>query len=339
MGSHRADHRGPIRRPSKASGDSKYVGRRVAGRDSAPVHVETPLRVSEPALRDASSVGSSGTIAAAASHKLETTGSAPIVTAPGKRKAVKHAASRGPLFQGLPSPPVLLGLASLAVAVTGTVTSAGADLADSMEPRYNAASAVSGDSGIGSVALGDRDSQVSRDSRRDALEDASDTELVEEVEVVAEQRDAALGQLAQLAEKQADKIAENRWVLPIQPAVITARFGEYGLWSSYHTGLDFNGDSGDPIKSVANGVVTSVGYDGSYGNKTVVTLEDGTELWYCHQSAFNVSEGQTVRAGEIIGAVGSTGHVTGSHLHVEVRPGGGDPVDPYAAFIVHGVTP
>ena len=156
---------------------------------------------------------------------------------------------------------------------------------------------------------------------------------------MAEQRDAALGQLAQLAERQADKIAENRWVLPIEPAVITARFGEYGLWSSYHTGLDFNGNEGDPIKAIANGVVTFVGYDGSYGNKTVVTLEDGTEIWYCHQSAYNVSEGDTVRGGEVIGAVGSTGHVTGSHLHVEVRPGGGDPVDPYAAFVVHGVTP
>ncbi len=326
MGSHRADHRGPIRRPSKPSRDVKYVGRRVAGRDSAPDLVETPLLVSEP-------------VAVLASQELQTIGSIPIVTVPGKRKAVKHAAPRGPLFKGLPSPPVLLGLASLAVAVTGTVTSAGADLADSMEPRYNAASAVSGDSGIGSVALGDRDSQVSRDSRRDALEDASDTELVEEAEVVAEQRDAALGQLAQLAEKQADKIAENRWVLPLAVSSITAEFGEYGLWSSYHTGLDFNGDSGDPIKSIANGVVTSVGYDGAYGNKTIVTLEDGTEIWYCHQTSFSVTEGQTVRAGEVIGTVGSTGHVTGSHLHIEVRPGGGDPVDPYAAFIVHGVTP
>ena len=65
---------------------------------------------------------------------------------------------------------------------------------------------------------------------------------------------------------------------PIDPAILTARFGEYGLWSSYHTGLDFNGNDGDPIKAIANGVVTSVGYDGAYGNKTVVTLEDGTEI-------------------------------------------------------------
>ena len=90
---------------------------------------------------------------------------------------------------------------------------------------------------------------------------------------------------------------------------------------------------------MANGVVTSAEYDGSYGNKTVVTLDDGTELWYCHQTSFVVSSGETVRAGQLIGYIGSTGHVTGPHLHLEVHPGGGDPVDPYTALLVHGVTP
>ncbi|MGH3358613.1 MAG: M23 family metallopeptidase, partial [Nocardioidaceae bacterium] len=69
------------------------------------------------------------------------------------------------------------------------------------------------------------------------------------------------------------------------------------------------------------------------------TLEDGTEIWYCHQNAFAVSEGQVVAPGETIGEVGSTGNVTGPHLHLEVRPGGGEPVDPYAALQEHGVTP
>ncbi|HWM74853.1 MAG TPA: M23 family metallopeptidase [Nocardioides sp.] len=329
MGNHRADHRGPIRRPSKTQKDTKYAGRRVAGRASAPADIETSLRAAEPVV--------------AVEPVVETAASIPAVVpavgpGTGKRKAVKHAGSRGALFKGLPSPPVLLGVASLAVAVGGVMTSTAPDLAGH-EPRFNAASAMSGEAGVGSVNLMERSPQMSRDSRRDALEDASDAELVQQAEQVAEQRDAALGQLAQLAEQQADKIAENRWVLPIEPSIITARFGEYGLWSSYHTGLDFNGNEGDPIKAIANGVVTFVGSDGSYGNKTVVTLEDGTEIWYCHQSSYNVSEGDTVRGGEIIGAVGSTGHVTGSHLHIEVRPGGGDPVDPYAAFVVHGVTP
>jgi murein DD-endopeptidase MepM/ murein hydrolase activator NlpD len=332
MGNHRADRRGPIRRPSTVSKDpSKYVGRRVAGRESVDSD-PTPLELAgeRAVLRTTLAL-----------HQAETTTSLPAVaaTTPGKRRAVKHATPRGPLFKGLPSQPVLLGVATLAVAVTGTVTSAGADLSSSPEAKYNAASALTGDSGVGTVSLNDRGAQVSRDSRREALDDASDAQLVDEAEEVAEQRDAALGKLASLAERQADKIAENRWVLPITPAIITARFGEYGLWSSYHTGLDFNGETGDPIHAIANGVVTFIGYDGSYGNKTIVTLDDGTELWYCHQSAQYVSEGDTVTANEVIGAVGATGHVTGSHLHVEVRPGGGDPVDPYAAFVVHGVTP
>ena len=91
--------------------------------------------------------------------------------------------------------------------------------------------------------------------------------------------------------------------------------------------------------SAPSSVVTSTGYEGSYGNKTVLTLEDGTELWYCHQSAISVTPGQHVRAGEVIGAIGSTGNVTGPHLHLEVRPGAGDPVDPYEALRVHGLQP
>ena len=95
-------------------------------------------------------------------------------------------------------------------------------------------------------------------------------------------------------------------------------------------GLDFNGYEGggsDRVDRQRRGHLRP-GYNSSCGNKTVVTLDDGTEIWYCHQSSFGVSEGDEVRAGEVIGAIGSTGNVTGSHLHVEVRPGGGDPVEP-----------
>lgn len=256
---------------------------------------------------------------------------------PGKRRAVKHAGSRGPLFKALPSAPVLLGIAALAVSIGGalTVTDQAPASAHSAGPVH--ASALSGDSGIGKVVSGERGSVTTRDNDRTAQGDAAGEALVPAVTDLAKQREGALADLAAKTEKRAAEIALNLWHYPLDTVALTARFGQYGLWSSYHTGLDFNGDTGDPIYSIANGTVTEAGYDGAYGNKTVITLEDGTELWYCHQTAFNVSVGDVVRGGEVIGSVGSTGHVTGSHLHVEVRPGGGDPVDPYAAMQQHGL--
>ena len=257
----------------------------------------------------------------------------------GRRRAAK--ATRGPLFRGLPSAPIMLGIAALAVsAAGGVVTSGDASLVGSgiRDKGVAAVSALNGTSATStSDLLSDRRAAVSRDSRRDALADAATAELVEAAERQEEQRNAALALFAKQAEQQAAKLKLNQWVLPVDSVAITAEFGEYGLWASYHTGIDFNGDSGDAIYSVAAGVVTSVGYDGAYGNKTVVTLDDGTEIWYCHQTDFNVAEGEVVSPGDLIGTIGTTGNVTGSHLHLEVRPGGGDPVDPHAAFAVHGL--
>jgi murein DD-endopeptidase MepM/ murein hydrolase activator NlpD len=136
---------------------------------------------------------------------------------------------------------------------------------------------------------------------------------------------------------------DGDWKMPMRPGTFTYTptwHQARSSWSSsYHTGLDFAADSGTPIVALARGVVTSTGYDGAYGNKTVLTLEDGTEIWYAHQTSIYVSAGETVAPGDVIGSVGSTGNVTGPHLHLEVRPGGGDPVDPRAALIANGVTP
>jgi murein DD-endopeptidase MepM/ murein hydrolase activator NlpD len=258
----------------------------------------------------------------------------------GKRRAVKQTGGRGPLFRGFPSGPVLLGIAALAVSIGGVVTvhdpkpasGSGASTATTQ-----AASALGGTSGVGKVTA--RRPAVTRSDSRDAAQISATGQnpLQAAADATAAKRDDALGQIDKRAEVRGRVIAQNLWIYPLEPVILTARFGQFGLWASYHTGLDFNGETGDQIHAIADGVVIFAQYDGSYGNKTIVRLPDGTELWYCHQSAYEVSVGDTVKQGQVIGLVGATGHVTGSHLHVEVHPGGGDPVDPYPAMQQHGL--
>jgi murein DD-endopeptidase MepM/ murein hydrolase activator NlpD len=230
------------------------------------------------------------------------------------------------------------------IAATGaiTVTDSGGELAAAESTKmFTPASALTGTSAATSSAdLDSRMQAVSRDSHRAALEDAADADLQDAVEAQAEERNAALAALAASAEKYAGQIAANAWRLPLAGYRLTARFGySSSLWSSTHTGLDFAAPSGTPVVSVANGTVRSTEYAGSYGNRVIVALEDGTEVWYCHLTSFSVSPGESVTGGQQLGTVGSTGNSTGPHLHLEVRPGAGDAVDPYAALIAHGLTP
>lgn len=344
MGSHRAERPATRRRSSTpdTSPTSTYVGRRIARPEPAapaPVVSAETIEVAPPTVEVAPpTVTELPAITVELAAITESSGSLrPAV--PGKRRAVKASGKpKGPL-RLLPSTPVLAGVATLAIAAGGAVTtSVGPDLVASA-PRMAVPNAQTGSFGSGTYdALGR--TVLSRDSQRDALDDATSSDLVAEAEAQAEQRNDRLGELAEAAEAEAKEITLNRWVLPVSGYHLTSRFGECSsLWSACHTGLDFAAPSGTSIVSVANGVVTETGYDGAYGNKTVVTLDDGTEIWYCHQTSYTVSVGDNVVGGQVIGSVGSTGNTTGPHLHLEVRPGGGDPVDPYAALIAHGVTP
>ena len=112
------------------------------------------------------------------------------------------------------------------------------------------------------------------------------------------------------------------WQLPVVGYHLTARFGMVsGLWAHAHTGLDFAAPQGTPIHSIAPGRVTSTGTTAPTATRPSIRLDDGTVLWFCHQSAYAVDPvGERVSAGELIGYVGSTGNVTGPHLHLEVHP-------------------
>jgi murein DD-endopeptidase MepM/ murein hydrolase activator NlpD len=136
---------------------------------------------------------------------------------------------------------------------------------------------------------------------------------------------------AEAAKKKAAAAAAKlagSYVKPVASYTLTAGFGETSsLWATIHTGQDFAAPTGTPIKAIHSGTITSAGWAGSYGYRIIETLDDGTELWYCHQSSMIVTSGK-VTTGQTIGRVGATGNVTGPHLHLEVRPGGGAPIDP-----------
>ena len=91
----------------------------------------------------------------------------------------------------------------------------------------------------------------------------------------------------------------------------------------FHQGLDISLEKGQPVYATADGVVESASYTGDYGNLIVLQHGFGLATRYGHLSAFAVKTGTTVRRGDVIGYVGSTGRSTGSHLHYEILANGG----------------
>ncbi len=90
----------------------------------------------------------------------------------------------------------------------------------------------------------------------------------------------------------------------------------------FHPGLDISADKGDPVYATADGKVSSAAMAGNYGNLVVIDHGFGIETRYGHLSAFKIRDGQTVKRGDLLGLVGSTGRTTGPHLHYEVRANG-----------------
>ncbi|GAB7032591.1 M23 family metallopeptidase [Streptomyces sp. NPDC021749] len=165
----------------------------------------------------------------------------------------------------------------------------------------------------------------------------------------AEKAEAAKKEAAAEARRKAEEAARRKaeaerlaklaqsFITPVSSYTLTAGFGQAGdRWVADHTGQDFAAPTGTPVKAVHSGTITQAGWAGSYGYRIVLTLDDGTELWFCHLSSMVKTSGK-VNTGDVIGRVGATGNVTGPHLHLEVRPGAGDPIDPMPWLRDHGV--
>ncbi|MFA9445490.1 murein hydrolase activator EnvC [Egicoccus sp. AB-alg6-2] len=103
-------------------------------------------------------------------------------------------------------------------------------------------------------------------------------------------------------------------------APVTSEFGP--RWGRMHNGIDQGASTGTAIGASKAGTVIFAGWQGGYGNLTLIDHHDGVVTAYAHQSSISVSRGQSVSQGQRIGAVGSTGNSTGPHLHFETRVNG-----------------
>ena len=117
---------------------------------------------------------------------------------------------------------------------------------------------------------------------------------------------------------------ESRWLQwPVQDSRTVWKGNPYGIINGkLHSGIDIPADQGAVILAAADGTVTEVGFDRERGNYLVLDHGGGLTTLYAHCRNVDVKEGDMVKAGEMVGAVGSTGMSTGPHLHFEVRQDG-----------------
>ncbi len=125
------------------------------------------------------------------------------------------------------------------------------------------------------------------------------------------------------------------WVEPLDDAVLTSPYGH--RWGRLHAGQDFAADVGTPLKSMGAGEVTGAGPMAGYGKYIDIRYTDGTVSRYGHLDSISASVGDEVDPGEVVAKSGNTGQSTGPHLHLEIRPGGGEPIDPAPWLAERGI--
>ncbi len=240
-----------------------------------------------------------------------------------------------------------------AAAATLVLTATGAHLgsAPSIDLAGNNALAASAQSQSQSLLT---DSQENQDVKLNALQAqarlvqdraARDSERRTLDAVAAENAKRAAEEAARASDSGTQQIGETQstadahaWVPPINGSYsLSSGFGM--RWGAMHPAQDFAIPVGTPVKALSSGTVIFAGVSGGYGNKVELQLWDGTVVWYAHNSKLLVRQGDTVSPGEVVSLSGNTGHSTGPHLHLEIHPGGGTPVNPLGWLRSHGDMP
>ncbi|MEU4313185.1 M23 family metallopeptidase [Nocardia sp. NPDC024068] len=140
------------------------------------------------------------------------------------------------------------------------------------------------------------------------------------------------------AEQQLHQLQQQFAPAPVVRPVAGAVSSQYGSrWGSMHYGLDFADTLGAPIKSIADGTVIEAGPASGFGMWVRVLHDDGTTGVYGHVNDMYVTQGQRVKAGDVIATVGNRGNSTGPHLHLEIWDQGGNKIDPMNWMLSKGV--
>jgi murein DD-endopeptidase MepM/ murein hydrolase activator NlpD len=138
----------------------------------------------------------------------------------------------------------------------------------------------------------------------------------------------------QFLEERADYLHTSIRGIPLGYPVygrITSHMGwrknPFGRGYEFHSGIDITAPKGSKVLATADGVVEFAGWYGDYGKTVIIRHPSGYLTLYGHLSKIDVKEGQRVKAGDVVGRVGSTGRSTGPHLHYEVIKDN-KPIDP-----------
>lgn len=123
----------------------------------------------------------------------------------------------------------------------------------------------------------------------------------------------------------------NGYVYPVISSRLSSKYGKrihpVHKRARHHSGVDLAAPKNTPIRSIAAGTIIFADYYAGYGNFISIKHKNGLTSHYGHCSNIKVSVGNKIKAGQIIGAIGATGVVTGPHLHFEIRKNG-IPQDP-----------
>ena len=163
----------------------------------------------------------------------------------------------------------------------------------------------------------------------DVARDMPLEELTSGLDEVSRQFEASGRQLSVMESLLFDRQLENNALpvrSPVRRSYITSGFGyradPFGRGRAMHKGIDFDANVGDPVMSVADGVVSFAGSRSGYGTTVEVDHGNGYVTRYAHNSRLTVKAGDLVRAGEQVAKAGSSGRSTGAHVHFEVWENG-----------------